>query len=368
MGEPVKLKVRHKPLDDGSRAIDAIGCFDRAGKASCRATGVSLTAGNYEIRLPEAIAALRDLVELARRGEDTRSPKGWSKVPLPSHGALAKQMQQVRQHLISRSHNLRRCRPRQLKDQLRWIDICELRAEAEGREFSVGLGLRALRDFYGGVDRPAYKKAVSIVRLACRHLDLPDRVPDELMPRHRPEIESRKVPEDRVIAERIKAIKDPYEAQLIYAVVAYGRRVAEIYYADWPKLRPDGDLPVFAAKNGKMGMSWPVPFGDEQIDLQGFRPPCWDELQSVDKRPAPEKEALIRVQASRISRLIRSRLGCTATDLRHRWGIVCLTDPSYQEDAMEIAQAMLTSIHMLEKRYLRELRDYRDLRRRRHTA
>jgi hypothetical protein len=367
MGEPVKLKVRHKPLDDGSRAIDAVGFFDGGSKATCRSLGVSLTPGNYEIRLPEAIAALRRLVERSLLGEDTRSPRGWGRAPLPTHGALAVQMEEVRRHLTSRSVNLGRCRERQLKEQLRWMKICAERAEAEGRELSVGLGLRALRDFYGGVERPAYKKAVSIVCMACKHLGLPDRIPEDLMPRHRAEIPPRTdIPDDQVIAERLKAIQDPYQAQLVYSVVAYGRRVAEIYYANWPKLRPDGDLPVYSAKTGKRGMAWTVPFGDEQIDLQGFRPPRWDELKSIDKKPDNKKEALIKAEASSISRLIKNKLGCTATDLRHRWAIVCLTTPSYQEDAMEIASAMGTSIKMFEDHYVREMREYRQRRKRRH--
>lgn len=368
MGQPVKLKVRHKPMEDGSRAIDALGHFDGLAKATCRYTGVRLTPGTYEIRLVEAVEALKRLVELTMQGEDTRAAKGWVRVSLPSHGALAQQMQQVRGYLTSRSENLGRCRPRQLKEQLRWMAICEERAEAEGRELSIGLGLRALRDFYGGVDRPAYKKASSIVRLACRHLGLPDRIPDELVPRHRPDVVPRNIPSDEVICERLKAIQDVDEARLIYAVVVYGRRVAEIYYAAWEQLAPDGDLPVYASKNGKRGMSWPVPFGDEAIDLQGFRPPLWEELRSIDQRPDPQKEEAIRTQSARISRLIQSRLGCSATDLRHRWGSVCLTSPAYQEDAMEIAAAMLTSMAMFEERYVREMREYRQQRKRRDAA
>lgn len=367
MGQPVKLKVRHKPLEDGSRAVDALGFFDGGAKATCRYTGVQLTPGTYEIRLLEAVEAVKRLVERTLQGEDTRAEKGWSRPSTPTHGALAQQMKEVRRYLTSRSENLGRCRPRQLKEQLRWLAICEERAEADGRELSIGLGLRALRDFYGGVDRPAYKKAAAILCLACRHLGLPDRIPEDLMPRHRPEVAPRVIPPDEVICERLKAIEDPEEARQIYAVVAYGRRVAEIYYADWPQLAPDGDLPVYASKNGKRGMSWPFPFGDEQIDLQGFRPPLWEELKSIDKRPDPQKEQAIRIQSSRISRLIKARLGCSATDLRHRWGSVCLTNPAYREDAMEIAAAMLTSMAMFKDRYVRELREYR-MQRKRHDV
>jgi hypothetical protein len=290
MGEPVRLKVRHKPLEDGARAIDAVGLFDGGAKVTCRYTGVRLTPGTYEIRLVEAVDALKRLVELTMQGEDTRAAKGWARVSMPSHGALAQQMQEVRRYLTSRSENLGRCRPRQLQEQLRWMAICEERAESEGRALSVGLGLRALRDFYGGVDRPAYKKAASIIRLACRHLGLPDVIPDELTPRHRPDVVPRDIPADEVICDRLKAIEDLDEARQIYAVVAYGRRVAEIYYADWQSLAPDGDLPVYAAKNGKRGMSWPVPFGDEVIDLHGFRPPLWEDLKSIDQRPDPRKK------------------------------------------------------------------------------
>lgn len=368
MGVPIKLKVRHKALDDGSRAIDVVGYFDGSAKEVTRATGMTLTPGTFEIRLPEAVDVAKQLVQRSLQGEDTRAPRGWSRSTTPAHGALGRQMEEVRRYLTSRSENLGRCRPRQLKEQLRWMAICEERAEAEGRDLSMGVCLRALRDHYGGVDRPAYKKAAAIARLACCRLGLPDQMPDELMPRHRVEVEPRlAIPADEVICERLKAIEDAEEARIIYSVVVYGRRVAEIYYADWPNLRADGDLPVFAAKNGKRGMSWPVPFGDEQISLQGYRPPQWNALASIDRRPDPSKEAGIRLQSSRISRLIQRRLGCSATDLRHRWGSACLVDPRYEEDCMEIANAMLTSFQMFEDRYTREMREYRDKRKRRQA-
>ena len=368
MGQPVVLKVRSRPSADGSRAIDVFGLFDGAARVVSRSTGVSLTPGNYEVRIPEAIQEAKRLVELARSGQDTRSPRGWSPhVLLPPEGALKHQMQEVQRFLISRSENLGRCRERQLREQLRWMAICEQRALQERRELSMGLCLRALRDHYAGVDRSAYRKAASIVRLVCRHLQLPDQIPDELLPRHRPELPPRDIPPDDVICERLKAIADPYEAQLIYAVVVYGRRVAEVYYADWEALQPDGDLPVYASKNGKRGMSWPVPFGDEQISLEGFRPPLWDQLASVDRRPDPQKEKAINAQSCRITRLIQARLGCKATDLRHRWAIACLVDPRYQEDSMEIASAMCTSLYMLEQTYVREMREYRRNRKRRHS-
>ena len=360
MGQPVRLKVRHKPLDDGSRAIDAYGLFDGAAKVTTRSTGISLTPGTYEVRLPEAVQQVRRLVEQTRLGEDTRAPRGWrNEQVLPAAGALARQMHEVRRVLTSRSENLGRCRPRQLKDQLRWMAICEQRAQQEGRELSMGLCLRALRDHYGGVDRSAYKKAVSIVRVVCQRLGLPDQLPEELTPRHRPSDVIRAIPSDALICERLKAIADPDEAREIYAVVAYGRRVAEIYYADWGDLRSNGYLMVYGSKTNKRGWSWPMPFGDEEIDLQGFRPRQWDALACVGKRPDPAREQQIRIQSSRISRLIQQRLGCSATDLRHRWGSVCLVDPRFARTSLDvIASAMCTSRNMLEKTYAREMPEY----------
>ena len=79
-------------------------------------------------------------------------------------------MPQVRRHLTSRSEHLGRCRPRQLKEQLRWMAICEERAEAEGRELSIGLGLRALRDFYGGVVTASKDDAPAAVQAAIHNV------------------------------------------------------------------------------------------------------------------------------------------------------------------------------------------------------
>lgn len=368
-GQPIKLKVRHKAREDGSRPIDVLGRFEGAGKDVSRSTGIALTPGTYEIRLEEALQEAVRLAERARQGEDTRSPRGWRSSLEPAEGQLARQLAEARAHLKSRSEHLGRCQPRQLKEQLRWLDVMGQYAQQQGQPLSMALCLKGLQTHYNGVHSSAYKKAFSVAQLICKKLDLPARFPDELTPRYQYDPTPRtNIPDDSVICQRLKEIADTYEAQLIYSVVAYGRRVAEIYCADWPRIAKNGDLPVYAPKNKKRGMSWPVPFGDEAISLQDFRPPQWDELQSVDERPSGEKALRIKRQADNISRLICKRLGCTATDLRHRWGNVCITSPNYQEDLMEIASAMLTSINMIEKTYARELREYRQKRQRLHPS
>ncbi|MEA5474249.1 hypothetical protein VB716_08445 [Synechococcus sp. CCY9201] len=357
---PIRLKVRSRPLEDGSRPVDVFGHFDQLERVTSRATGVAITPGNFEIRLPEARAAAEALVSRALEGDDTHAPRGWTGRMKPSHGILARQVKDAKQFLIHRSDHLGRCRPRQLETQLRWLAICEARAQTLGRELSIRLCLEALREHYGGISGAPYKQACGILKKICERLGLPSVVPDDFVPRYRYEPQPRTdTPSDEEICCELKAVTDPDEARLIYSVVVYGRRVAEIYYADWPNLADDGDLAVFAAKNKKRATSWPMPFGDEQIDLQGFRPPRWDELASIDAVPDQTKADQIRIEASKISRLIPRRLGCTATDLRHRWGAACLTDPRIDEDAYEIAAAMLTSMAMLEKTYTRELREYR---------
>lgn len=368
-GQPVKLKVRHKPREDGSRAIDIVANFNAAQSPSTRFSGVTLSPGNYEIRLEEARSAAPRLVKRASEGEDTRAPRGRPGPLLDSTGALARQIEEARRYLLHRSQHLGRCRPRQLRTQLQWLAISEGRAQRKGAELSMPLCLEALRDHYGGVSRKAYADAAALMRLVCGRLDLPTRIPDELVPTYRYEPQLRSdIPPDELISERLKAIDDPYQAQLVYSVVVYGRRVAEIYYADWSQLAPDGDLPVFSSKTRKRATSWPMPFGDEQICLTEFRPPRWEKLASIDRVPPPEVEEQIRVQASSISRLIKTTLGCTATDLRHRWGAACLTNPEVHEDAYEIAAAMLTSIAMLEKTYTREMREYRKQRKASHSS
>lgn len=368
-GQPIKLKVRHKAREDGSRAIDVYGRFEGPQKDATRSTGIALTPGTYEIRLDEAMQEALQLVERARQGEDTRAPRGWRPSQEPAGGLLARQLNDARAFLKSRSEHRRLCGPRQLKDQLRWLQVMGDYAQQQGQALSMATCLRGLAAHFGGVDSSTYRKATTVAQMICKKLDLPEKFPDELIPQYQYDPKPRiNIPKDSVISERLKNIQDPYEAQLIYSVVVYGRRISEIYYADWPNLAANGDLPVYAAKNKKRGMSWPIPFGDEDISLQGFRPPEWDELQSIDQRPTGEKARRIKAHADKISALIKKRLGCDATDLRHRWGIVCITSPDYQEDLIEIASALLTSITMLEKTYIRELREYRQQRQRFHAA
>jgi hypothetical protein len=64
----VKLKVRHKPMEDGSRAINVMGHFHGLAMVTCRYTGVRLAPGTYEIRLVEAVDAIKRLVELTMQG------------------------------------------------------------------------------------------------------------------------------------------------------------------------------------------------------------------------------------------------------------------------------------------------------------
>tara|TARA_B100001939_G_scaffold248020_1_gene215091 strand:+ start:576 stop:1103 length:528 start_codon:yes stop_codon:yes gene_type:complete len=152
-----------------------------------------------------------------------------------------------------------------------------------------------------------------------------------------------------------------HDRELVYACVAYGRRNSELWHADWENLQ-DGapwKLPVFAPKNGKSGVSWVIPFGDEEISLKGFRPPEWDEVQSVFSiQEDPIKAARITALARDLGNLIIDRLGCEATDMRHRWGSVGLTSSKCNADPMTLAKAMCTSYQMFESTYTREIRVY----------
>jgi hypothetical protein len=109
-------------------------------------------------------------------------------------------------------------------------------------------------------------------------------------------------------------------------------------------------------KNNVLGWSWVMPFGEEQICLKGFRPPMWNELKSPLQIPEADQLEKIRRKCNPYSRLIQRRLGCSATDLRHRWGSKAILSPrNGSANLMFIAKAMHTSTYMLEKTYTKEL-------------
>lgn len=359
--QPVRLKVRtNRPLDDGSYAVDVLACWQPEAKVSTRSAGVSVSRVSFERQLLDAMGKARELVVAVKGGRDSRRIFS-AEAPLPelgrSRGMLRRQVEDCKGYLEARFKQ-GRCREAQYRRQLDLLSLCEAHAMRHGAGLTTASCAAALLEHYEGDLRAAsYKSGLDIMRACVKNaLGGSGQIPTELIPLYRYQPQLRDIPPDPVIAERLQAIADEAERRLIYAVVGYGRRVSEIYGVDWSTLADDSMVYGIGFKNEVLGWSWIIPFGDERIGLQGFRPPRWKELGSPLRLPSAEKLDAIKRHCSGLSRLIRRRLGCTATDLRHRWGAQAILNPrNGQANLMLIAKALHTSTAMLEKAYTKEL-------------
>ena len=369
LGElPVKLKVRSRISADGGRVVDAVGLWDsNSPKVTTRSTDVAIGEGDYARKLPLAYDRAVELARAHKAGHDTkqsRSSEPLDLVAAKPASPLSVQMKKARKIVDERLHpNMpgRKCRTDQHDRHVRHLRIIESSLAKSGRALSMDSVSQALLDHYGAASKKNYRDAVVMFTGVLKRMNLSLAYPEERLPTYRYKPAERNIPADKVIAERMMKISDPYERQLVYACVAYGRRNSELWHADWENLQ-DGapwKLPVFAPKNGKSGVSWVIPFGDEEISLKGFRPPEWDEVQSVFSiQEDPIKAARITALARDLGNLIIDRLGCEATDMRHRWGSVGLTSSKCNADPMTLAKAMCTSYQMFEGTYTREIRVY----------
>ena len=366
-GDSVVLKARSRKSLDGAHPVDAVGLWNPASlKVSTRATDVAITETNYVLELPKAYDRLLELVAAAAKGVDTRQQRGGEGTEgLPRAkfaSALSGQLQELRRLIDERQNpntRGRRCGPDQYERHIKHLRIIEGYLVQSKRGLSGDSVSTALLQHYeGDTGRKNYRDAIVLFEGLLKRMELPSAIPVGNEPTYRYVAPTREFPEDAVICERLKAIKDPYEQQLVYACVVYGRRNSELWSANWDQIGEDfpHTLPLFAPKNKLLGLSWQMPFGDEQINLKGFKPPRWNSLKHPGKAPTDlVLKAEIAKEASKLSELVRRHLGCTATDMRHRWGSEALTNPKCTASAEVIARGMCTSMGMLEKIYSREL-------------
>ena len=360
--QPVRMKVRSRVSDDGSQMVDALGFWDSTStKPQVRSTGIGITAGSYEKQLPLALAKTKELIETCREGYDTKQTR---KAPEPrittkTGSRLSAQMEKARAFLNHR-HTKRGTTVATLDRHLMALDRVESYINRTGKDLRLETAARAVLEHRGSITKKNYGDDIDILRAVCSHLEVSVALPLELDPTYKYEPGQRTYPSDETIAQRLMAIKDPYTKQLIYSVIGFGRRISEIWGMDWDGLMADGQITVEASKNRMVGGSWLVPFGDEQISLKGFKPPHWEELNYLGQgKPSKDQQEPIKREANRISQLVSRHLGCTATDMRHRWPVAVLTNPEYSADPYSIAKAMCTSMQQLEKTYSRELVAYR---------
>lgn len=366
-GSKVFLKVRARPNVEGLRPVDAVGLWDpTSSKVSTRACDVAVNEMNYARELPKAYDRLLELVAAAADGVDTRQQRvDSSAADLPrakEATALAKQLHELRELIDERrSPNTRgrRCGAEQYERHIKHLRIIEGYLVSHKRTLTGDSVSTALLHwaYDGNVSRKNYRDACILFEGLLKKMGLPCAIPKANQPTYKYVAPTRDFPEDGVICERLKAIKDPEEQKLVYACVVYGRRNSELWSANWDQLGDEAPhtLPIFAPKNMKTGLSWQLPFGDEQIDLKGFKPPRWNSLKHLTKRPEGALKDEITKEAGKLSELVSRHLGCTATDMRHRWGSEALTNPKCTANSDVVARAMCTSVAMLERTYTMEM-------------
>ena len=109
---------------------------------------------------------------------------------------------------------------------------------------------------------------------------------------------------------------------------------------------------VYSNKTKSNGITWCLPFGNEQIDLTGFRPPEWETLKTIDCEADQSLKTAYAKQSAQITELCKDHLGCHPFDLRHRWCCKALIDGNNE---FHVAEAMGTSPEMIRKTYAREI-------------
>ena len=180
-------------------------------------------------------------------------------------------------------------------------------------------------------------------------------MPNEVVPTYEGKPKDRLIPSDAILCKRFKAIKDPYEQKLLYACVAFGRRNREIYSMDYENIqKKDGITMLYVCSNKTKsnGITWCLPFGDEQVDLSGFEPPEWETLKTIDREADESLESMYATQSAKITELCKNHLGYYPYDLRHRWCCKALIDGNNE---FHVAEAMGTSPEMIRKTYARQI-------------
>lgn len=355
-GGTVKIKVSSKPHADGSRPIDLIGIWKRSCKPSTRRLQTSLSSGNWTVELQLAQEEALAVAKTAARGQAIA-------VQRRASAALPEQMvgrtQLERQVLAAKAklelrHVNKNNNPRQLREHLRWLALAHRYAERCNCELTAQVGAEAMLEHYKDRRKANYKRSVEIMRWIALRLGWPSEIGDELIPLYKPAYAPRQIPSDAELCERLKAIQDPEEQKLIYAIAVYGMRLMEIYSADWASMEDDGFLHGYHPKTDSWGRAWPIPFGDEQICLKGWIPPRFEELRQIGPDISAELAHKRELRSGQLSTLFKRLMGIEATAVRHRYGSVAIMHNIYP-NVLLLARAMGNSISVIEKHYTREL-------------
>ena len=377
----VKVRTRPRPKANGRRVVEVMAEWDplnltTTGRGNPRPTDIELDDSNWVSEVAKIRPAVDDLIRQAEAGSTCRSERGRppSLTHVSSGSQLGRQLKEAREAILIKANpnatlrdgsRGRKCAPEEIDRHMKCLD--NVAAGLVGDEFTLTNACRVLLKLHerGGQytsleaqKKKAYKDDVDTMKFVCREMGLELRIPVQLAPAYRYTPSDRNIPDDSILCKRIKAIKNKYHQQLIYAVVAYGKRNSEIYSMGWEDMKHDHVsqlVTTYSPKNGKSGLTWQIPFGDEEISLRGFVPPQWDELKLLSGKRSEATKPEIKKISAEITTLCQDYLGCDPTDLRHRWACKSLM----KNDVHAVSSAMGTSVQMLQKTYSREINQYK---------
>ncbi len=353
-GQPIRIRVSTKIRADGSRPIDALGRWSNSDKPTTRRLTTTLSPDSWQAELAEAA---EEAIELAKQEASGLPISIQTKKIIrlePGVGRLGRQLEAAAEKIRRRAEN-KGITDKELGYHLRWLGIVQAHCEQVGCSLSMAAAAQALLAHYSeDRSRKSYKNAVTCMAWVLASIGEPNDIADHLVPLYSYKPGIRDIPTDAQVCDRLKAISDPDEQKLVYSIVVYGHRLLQIHGSRWAERRKDGRLPYYSYKNGKRCVGYPIPFGDESIDLNGWVPPRHDQLACYDQRPTGELKKLHTAESAVLSALVSRHLGCTATDMRHRWGSVAIQRNIFPNLAL-MARSMGTSVGMLERTYIQEL-------------
>lgn len=353
-GSHVKLRVQSKPKEDGARPIDVVGRWGNSERVTTRRLTTALTPTGWQSELQDAAKEAIAMAEQEASGAPVavqRTPVSRPNVNSTSH--LGRQVAAAQAKIELRAQN-RGISSKEKSYHLRWLSYCQAYCERTGVPLSMASAAAALLDHYKDRKLKSYKDATSTLKWVTAAINSGGEIPDHLLPLYRYEVGHRDIPADALICERLKSIADLEQRRLVYSIVCFGHRVSHIHFTQWSDMRPDGRVRFFSPKNRRRCVAVPIPFGDEQINLEGWQPESHDQLKCYDKKPSDSLRKLHVAEASRLSTLVSRHLGTTATALRHRWAIRAIQRNLFPNLTV-MARACGSSAAMLEQTYSQEL-------------
>lgn len=360
MDHRCRLRVNPKVIKNRLHNIELDGRWRGAEKDTSRRLFTKLNEEDITGSFERALSEAKELIIKGQIGEDTRrNLETYDRKPLQR---LTLTQQAKREQALSfvrtRAEN-KGYVDRVLNTQEDWIDLCFAHVTSNKQQISIDNFAQALLMKYGTRNRKVYKDAIYIMKRVCEELNEPSKLSHHLEPIYKYVPDLRELPTDTEIAERIDAIKNIEEKKLVYAITVYGHRILHIYGTQWNKFNvKNGRVPFWSTKNNKQGVAIPCPFDDLHVDLSDWTPEDYEDLFVWGETPNGNLARKRANKSTRLSNLVATRLGVTATDMRHRYCSRSLLT-GIHKNASECAASVGSSAAMIEKTYSYEIATYR---------